>query len=126
MHSISQNRCKNSANTRLTISKARKKTNMNALTPLQKVGISFLLIDLMHHSGNMMLKHGGRMLFKRNEDGKFIDLYIIPNYEPDTRFHYTLDICENVDDSIEYWFRYDDMDKLFVINSKVVKVDDIC
>lgn len=95
------------------------------LSKLQKLGLSFILLDLMHR-GNPSLKHGGRIKFHTNQLGEWIDMYVIPNYESKVQFRYSLEINERIDDSYEYWFRYDETDKLFILSSKAVKIDDIC
>lgn len=99
------------------------------LTKLQKLGISYIILDLMHRTGNMFLKHGGEIEFKNNPKNQTLDMWLYPYAEDGRIFHYTLEINEHIDDSIFYRFKYDDTDKLFMISmvpQKAVNLRDLC
>ena len=75
------------------------------LTPLQKLGISYLLIDLVNH-GAITLKKGGTL--KVVNDSLSIDGY------NGSVYIYKIDEHENADDT-EYSFQWDGTEKLFHI-----------
>ena len=85
------------------------------LTQLQKLGVSFILRDLMNHSGYMGLKHGGEIHFVNKPERHTAEMWVYPYADECQRIHYTLNVNERIDDLVKYRFSYDAHDKLFII-----------
>lgn len=82
------------------------------LTKLQRLGISSLLIQYRYH-GNAWLR-SGTISFTKNEHGKYISMWVTSN-ERDIRLNFTLELSENIDLSISYYFEYDNEYDMFRI-----------
>lgn len=98
---------------------------LHKLTNLQRIGISFLLTDMLHH-GAMGLRKGGTIKFVYMESSDNIEMHL---FCFDGKIYtFTLEHEECIDERYIYSFQYDAMDKFFhIINieepedEKVVK-----
>lgn len=85
---------------------------MGRITQLQKIGLSYLLTDLMHH-GNHSLIRGGTISFVTNSNARWI-IMDVHGYDGNI-YRYTLEYEENIDGNTRYAFSYDGTDRIFKI-----------
>lgn len=94
---------------------------MGKLTPLQRLGISHLLVNYRFH-GNQFFE-SGTIVFRYNERAKLYNVYV-KIHQREVTIQFTLKECENIDCTQEYYCRYDYEEIMFVIediNEKVVE-----
>ena len=90
---------------------------MNKLTNLQRLGISFLILQLYAYDSSV--DKGGLLNFKRNNNSNFINVYY--RCYNNKRYMFTLQINENIDEEIEYRVKFDSENKMFWI----IDMDDV-
>ena len=90
---------------------------MNKLTNLQRIGISFLLLQI--YVKETSIDKGGLLNFKRDNNSKFINMYY--RCYNNKRYVFTLQINENIDDEIEYRVKFDNEYKMF----RIIDMDDV-
>lgn len=94
---------------------------MNKLTPLQRLGISHLLINFRFH-GNQWFE-SGIITFRYNEYAKIYNVYV-KTHQREITIQFTLKECENIDCSFRYYCCYKPEDLMFTvedINEKVIE-----
>ena len=94
---------------------------MNKLTPLQRLGISHLLVNFRFH-GNQWFE-SGTITFKYNELGKFYIMWV-KCYQREIMIQFQLKLCENIDCNYRYYCCYKPEDLMFTVeddNEKVVE-----
>ena len=84
---------------------------MKELTPLQRIGINYLILGLLKYDSDVT--KGGRIYFKNSKMGDYCNMYF--NCYNEKRYVFTLRYSENIDDSIEYQIKYDEEEKIFHI-----------
>lgn len=85
---------------------------MGRLTPLQRLGISHLLVNYRFH-GNQWFESGS-IMFQYNEHTKNFEMWV-KCYQREIVLHFTLKGCENIDCTNKYYCRYDYEDLMFII-----------
>ena len=94
---------------------------MNKLTPLQRLGISHLLVNYRFH-GNQWFESGS-ITFQYNERGKFYVMWV-KIHQREIVLQFTLKECENIDCNFRYYCCYKPEDLMFTVeddNEKVVE-----
>ncbi len=81
------------------------------LTPLQRIGISFLLLGVWKNDKSA--SKGGRIYFKRYTDGNYINMYYA--CYNNLRYVFTLRWEEHIDDDFEYIVKFDQHSEMFHI-----------
>lgn len=93
----------------------------NKLTPLQRLGISHLLVNFRFH-GNQWFE-SGYITFKYNEYAKCYIMWVKCN-QREIMIQFSLKPCENIDCSFRYYCCYKPEDLMFTVeddNEKVVE-----
>ena len=90
---------------------------MNKLTNLQRIGISFLLLQI--YVKETSIDKGGLLNFKQSNNGNFITVYY--RCYNNKRYVFTLQANENIDDEIEYRVKFDYENKMF----RIIDIDDV-
>lgn len=94
---------------------------MNKLTPLQRLGISHLLVNFRFH-GNQWFE-SGTITFTYNEHAKTFEMWV-HCYQREIELHFTLKECENIDCTNKYYCVYKPEDLMFNIeddNERIVQ-----
>ena len=97
--------------------KGWKNSNMNKLTNLQRLGISLLLLKVYEHDKS--IDKGGLIDFKTDTNAKFINIYF--RCYNNKRYTFTLQVDENIDDTLEYRVKYDSDNNIF----RIIDMDDV-
>ena len=94
---------------------------MYKLTPLQRLGISHLLVNFRFH-GNQWFE-SGYITFKYNEYAKCYIMWVKCN-QREIMIQFSLKLCENIDCNFRYYCSYKPEDLMFTVeddNEKVVE-----
>lgn len=94
---------------------------MRTLTPLQRLGISHLLVNFRFH-GNQWFQ-SGTITFQYNEKARTYEMWVKSN-QREIVIHFSLRECENIDVSCKYYCNYKPEDIMFTIeddNERVVE-----
>ncbi len=94
---------------------------INKLTPLQRLGISHLLVNYRFH-GNQWFESGD-ITFQYNERGKYYVMWV-KVHQREIVLQFNLKECENIDCSYRYYCCYKPEDLMFTVeddNEKVVE-----
>ena len=90
---------------------------MKTLTNLQRLGISFLILQIYAYDSSV--DKGGLLDFKRDNNSKFINVYY--RCYNNKRYVFTVQANENIDDEIEYRVKFDNENKMF----RIIDIDDV-
>lgn len=90
---------------------------MKTLTNLQRLGISFLILQIYTHEPSV--DKGGLLDFKRDTNSKFINVYY--RCYNNKRYVFTVQMDENIDDEIEYRVKFDKENTIF----RIIDMDDV-
>lgn len=92
---------------------------MNKLTPLQRLGISHLLVNYRFH-GNQWFESGS-ITFQYNERGKFYIMWV-KVHQREIVLQFNLKECENINCNLSYYCCYKPEDLMFTVEDDFEKV----